>query len=65
MRGAQNEYDPYRQVKARIKQLKTIGHVVDKVDLIIMGGTFPASPRPYQEGFVKGLPRRPHRRAIR
>lgn len=54
MRGAQNEYDPYRQVKARIRQLETIGHVVDKVDLIIMGGTFPASPRPYQEGFVKG-----------
>ncbi|MCX6656945.1 MAG: tRNA uridine(34) 5-carboxymethylaminomethyl modification radical SAM/GNAT enzyme Elp3 [Candidatus Bathyarchaeota archaeon] len=54
MRGAQNEYDPYRQVKARIKQLETIGHIVDKVDLIIMGGTFPASPRPYQEGFVKG-----------
>ncbi len=54
MRGAQNEYDPYRQVKARIRQLQTIGHVVDKVDLIIMGGTFPASPRPYQEGFVKG-----------
>jgi elongator complex protein 3 len=54
MRGAQNEYDPYRQVKARIKQLQTIGHVVDKVDLIIMGGTFPASPRRYQEGFVKG-----------
>jgi elongator complex protein 3 len=54
MRGAQNEYDPYRQVKARIKQLQTIGHVVDKVDLIIMGGTFPASPRQYQEGFVKG-----------
>ena len=55
MRGIQNDYDPYRQVKARIKQLKAIGHVVDKVDLIIMGGTFPASPRTYQEGFVKGL----------
>ncbi len=54
MRGAQNEYDPYRQVKARIKQLETIGHVVDKVDLIIMGGTFPASPRTYQESFVEG-----------
>jgi elongator complex protein 3 len=54
MRGAQNEYDPYRQVKARIKQLQTIGHIVDKVDLIIMGGTFPASPHNYQEGFVKG-----------
>jgi elongator complex protein 3 len=55
MRGAQNQYDPYKQVKARIKQLESIGHVVDKVDLIIMGGTFPKSPRTYQENFVKGL----------
>ncbi|UCH58060.1 MAG: tRNA uridine(34) 5-carboxymethylaminomethyl modification radical SAM/GNAT enzyme Elp3 [Candidatus Bathyarchaeota archaeon] len=54
MRGAQNEYDPYRQVTSRIKQLRVIGHEVDKVDLIIMGGTFPASPPEYQEGFVKG-----------
>ncbi len=54
MRGAQNEYDPFKQVMSRVKQLETIGHVVDKIDLIIMGGTFPASPRPYQEGFVKG-----------
>ncbi len=54
MRGAQNEYDPYRQVKSRVGQLQTIGHVVDKVDLIVMGGTFPASPRPYQESFIKG-----------
>ena len=54
MRGAQNEYDPYRQVKSRIQQLRAIGHEVDKVELIIMGGTFPASPPEYQEGFVKG-----------
>jgi elongator complex protein 3 len=54
MRGAQNEYDPYRQVSSRIEQMRAIGHDVDKVDLIIMGGTFPASPLEYQEGFVKG-----------
>ncbi len=54
MRGAQNGYDPYRQVESRIMQLNAIGHHVDKVDLIIMGGTFPSSPLVYQEGFVKG-----------
>lgn len=54
MRGAQNGYDPYRQVESRIKQLRAIGHRVDKVDLIIMGGTFPAAPPAYQDGFVKG-----------
>lgn len=54
MRGIQNQYHPFLQVNSRIDQLRAIGHTVDKVDLIIMGGTFPASPRDYQEWFVKG-----------
>jgi len=54
MRGAQNRYVPFRQVSSRIRQLRAIGHSVDKVDLIIMGGTFPAAPVNYQRGFVKG-----------
>ncbi len=54
MRGAQNMFDPYDQVRARIEQLEAIGHVVDKIDLIVMGGTFPASPIDYQLWFMKG-----------
>jgi len=54
MRGAQNEYDPYMQVTSRVEQLRAIGHDVDKVDLIVMGGTFPASPPEYQESFIHG-----------
>ncbi len=54
MRGAQNMFDPGAQVRSRVEQLRAIGHTVDKIDLIIMGGTFPASPHPYQEWFVKG-----------
>ena len=54
MRGAQNGYDPAKQVTSRIKQLRAIGHNIDKVDLIIMGGTFPAAPADYQERFVRG-----------
>ncbi|MGB9854343.1 MAG: tRNA uridine(34) 5-carboxymethylaminomethyl modification radical SAM/GNAT enzyme Elp3 [Candidatus Bathyarchaeales archaeon] len=53
MRGLQNAFDPYRQVKSRIEQLGAIGHKVDKVELIIMGGTFPATPEAYQQWFVK------------
>ncbi|NIP66933.1 tRNA uridine(34) 5-carboxymethylaminomethyl modification radical SAM/GNAT enzyme Elp3 [Candidatus Bathyarchaeota archaeon] len=53
MRGAQNEFDPYQQVRHRIEQLKAIGHPVDKVEFIIMGGTFPAMPLDYQERFIK------------
>ncbi len=54
MRGLQSGFDPYLQVKNRVQQLRAIGHVVDKVELIIMGGTFPSTPIEYQETFIKG-----------
>ena len=54
MRGIQNRFDPNLQVKNRIRQLRAIGHAVSKVELIIMGGTFPATAMDYQESFVKG-----------
>ncbi|MEM3578936.1 MAG: tRNA uridine(34) 5-carboxymethylaminomethyl modification radical SAM/GNAT enzyme Elp3 [Candidatus Bathyarchaeia archaeon] len=53
MRGLQNAFDPYLQVKSRIEQLRAIGHKVDKVELIVMGGTFPATPDDYQTWFMK------------
>jgi elongator complex protein 3 len=53
MRGKQNDYDPYIQVKSRIEQLTAIGHTVDKAELIIMGGTFPATPQDYQTWFFQ------------
>ena len=53
MRGQQNNYDPYLQVQSRIEQLTAIGHRVDKVELIVMGGTFPATPLEYQTWFVQ------------
>ncbi len=53
MRGIQNRYNPYRQVRSRINQLESIGHKVDKVELVIMGGTFPATPKQYQTRFVQ------------
>jgi elongator complex protein 3 len=53
LRGAQNDYSPYEQVRTRIDQLKAIGHKVDKIELIIMGGTFPSTPFEYQKDFVK------------
>jgi elongator complex protein 3 len=53
MRGLQNEFNPFLQVKSRIEQLQAIGHNVDKIELIIMGGTFPATPLDYQTWFVQ------------
>ena len=53
MRGQQNGYDPYLQVRSRIEQLQAIGHKVDKIELIVMGGTFPATPPDYQTWFIQ------------
>jgi len=53
MRGSQNNFDPYLQVKSRINQLTAIGHKVDKIELIVMGGTFPATPIEYQTWFIQ------------
>ena len=52
-RGVQNDYDPYGQVTLRLNQLREIGHPVDKVELILMGGTMTARSHDYQEWFVK------------
>ncbi|WP_181693445.1 tRNA uridine(34) 5-carboxymethylaminomethyl modification radical SAM/GNAT enzyme Elp3 [Natronomonas sp. LN261] len=52
-RGVQNDYDPYGQVTLRLHQLREIGHPVDKVELILMGGTMTARSHDYQEWFLK------------
>jgi elongator complex protein 3 len=53
MRGLENNFDPYLQVTQRSKQLTAIGHTVDKVEFIVMGGTFPSMPLEYQENFIQ------------
>ncbi len=53
-RASFNEFDPFRQTRARIEQLEAIGHDTDKIDLIVMGGTFTSRPVDYQRGFVQG-----------
>jgi len=52
-RAKQNDYDPYLQVKSRVEQLRDIGHRIDKVELIILGGSFTCLPMDYQRWFVK------------
>ncbi len=55
MRAKRNEYDPYKQIKNRLKQLKNTGHPTNKIELIVMGGTFPATPLKYQKEFMVGV----------
>jgi len=53
LRGIRNHYDAYLQVMNRLEQYTVLGHPQDKVELIIMGGTFPSVSKEYQEQFVK------------
>lgn len=52
MRGIRANYDPYLMVYNRLEQYVVTGHIAQKVDLIIMGGTFTARPKRYQTEFV-------------
>ncbi len=51
-RAARNNYDPYLQVFNRLEQYIATGHYPEKVELIIMGGTFPSYSLDYQEEFL-------------
>src|SRR5512139_1485191 len=52
-RALEHEFDPYSQVRARLTALREIGHPTDKVELLILGGTWSAYRRDYQEWFVR------------
>lgn len=53
MRALQHNFEPYSQVSARIAALEAVGHPTDKIELLILGGTWSAYRRDYQEWFVK------------
>ena len=53
-RAARHGFDPRTQAADRLRALRSIGHDTDKVDLIVLGGTFTALDPAYRERFVKG-----------
>ncbi|GBF89225.1 elongator complex 3 [Raphidocelis subcapitata] len=55
MRAIRARYNPYVQARGRVDQLRRLGHNVDKVEFILMGGTFMSLPPDYRDYFVRGL----------
>eukprot|EP00898_Chlorokybus_atmophyticus_P002163 jgi/Chlat1/2948/Chrsp2S04682 len=55
MRAIRARYDPYAQARGRLDQLRRLGHSVDKVEFILMGGTFMSLPTDYRDYFVRNL----------
>jgi len=53
MRAILTKFDPHRQVTVRLKALEANGHPTDKVELIVLGGTWSAYPKKYQTWFIK------------
>ncbi len=52
-RGVEHNFDPYGQVSSRLEALKAVGHPVDKVELLILGGSWCAYRRDYHEWYVR------------
>lgn len=48
-------YNPFVQARGRVDQLRRLGHSVDKVEYILMGGTFMSLPLDYRDYFVRNL----------
>lgn len=55
MRAIRARYDPYVQTRSRVDQLRQLGHSVDKVEFIVMGGTFMSLPVEYRDYFIRNL----------
>lgn len=53
LRAKECNYDPIKQINARLKAFKFMGHPTEKIELIIMGGTFLSYPKSFQQNFIK------------
>ena len=55
MRAIRARYDPFIQTKSRVDQLQKLGHSTDKVEFILMGGTFMSLDVEYRDWFIRNL----------
>jgi elongator complex protein 3 len=52
-RAEAHDFDPYTTTASRLRALENIGHPTDKVELLILGGTWSYYPEDYQTWFIK------------
>lgn len=55
MRAILNDFDGYRQVENRLKGLDRTGHPIEKIEIIVAGGTFSYYPKTYQTSFIRSV----------
>ena len=55
LRANANDFDPIKQMNSRISSLINMGHIPDKLEIIVLGGTWSEYPRNYQDRFITDL----------
>ena len=55
LRSNANDFDPIKQMNSRLSSLERMGHVIDKLEVLVLGGTWSSYPKEYQEEFVTHL----------
>ena len=55
LRANQNDFDPIKQMNSRISSLSRMGHEIDKIELLVLGGTWSEYPKEYQDEFITNL----------
>ena len=55
LRANQNDFDPIKQMNSRISSLSRMGHQIDKIELLVLGGTWSEYPKEYQDEFITKL----------
>jgi len=55
MRANQNNFDVIKQFNSRIHNLEEMGHPVDKLEILILGGTWESYPKQYREQFIRDI----------
>ena len=55
LRANDNQFDPILQFNARVRTLFDLGHNIDKIELLVLGGTWCSYPKQYQDKFITEL----------
>ena len=55
LRANDNDFDPIKQMNARLETLKEMGHSIDKLEIIVLGGTWSEYPEQYRDDFITKL----------
>ena len=55
LRANANDFDPIKQMNSRISSLINMGHIPDKLEVIVLGGTWSEYPRNYQDSFITDM----------